>query len=199
MLAVYGSKWLEPYSGILDYQRFQDGAGRGAVIEQKFQACAEGNPMALLYYWEREQFLQDNRDRPLAGELQLSQGSEVLGRSRGGDRIWVFTRDCEKRYVLAAQLLVERIEESGNPLGRYTVTPKVGSTIRYRLLNPAVDFEPIVRSLTITNAAATLGQNFTGHSAVREVSDVDDCTIEAFAKSLMTASSGSRWRLSKCK
>ena len=88
-----------------------------ALAELQLSLVAE--PMPLLYYWERDQFLKDNAGKLIPGELTLSQGSEAFGRGETGERMWVFTRDCghPARYVLAAQVIVDHIGEGGKPLG----------------------------------------------------------------------------------
>jgi len=152
----------------------------------------------LLYHWKREQFLVDNQSPLNADALNLSQDSPVLANA-AGHRLWAFTRDCGGVYILAASAMVERVERLGSSLGEYTALAKPGSTVKYRLLNPVVDLEPTIRSLSIRTEAGVLGSSFQGNSAVRELTESDDQALEQFASQLKRAAIGFRWKPAGCK
>lgn len=154
--------------------------------------------MPLLYYWKREQFLADNQTPLTDAPLNLSQDAPALA-DAAGHRMWVFTRDCDDVYILVASLFVERVERSGSAMGAFTAFDRVGSTVKYRLLNPVVDVEPTIRKLGLSVAAPVLGSNFQGTSAVRLLSDEDDRVLEEFASHLKRASLGFRWKPASCK
>ena len=154
--------------------------------------------MPLLYHWQQDQFLRDNSGPMVGDDLALSQNSPVL-QGAMDERMWVFTHDCEGRYVLAASVHIESVQESGSAFGSYTVVPRPGSTVRYRMVNPSVDVEPTIRSLSIAPKAKILGHSFQGPNAVRRLSPEDDLKLLEFAARLKHATPGLPWRLSRCK
>ncbi|MCE9601422.1 MAG: hypothetical protein K8S21_04295 [Gemmatimonadetes bacterium] len=152
--------------------------------------------MPILYYWKREQFTSDNAEPPRDADLVLSQDSARLVHA-DGQRMWIVSCDFNGKYVLVAQLTIDRSEERGNPLGRYTVIPRAGSTRRYRLVNPTPDVESVIRQLSFQPTAKTLGHVFEGEAAVRELNRADDQLLDAFANGLKPATSSLPWRLDR--
>lgn len=102
--------------------------------------------------------------------------------------MWAFTRRAhDGTYVLAADLVVVAVTENrpGYRYGRYRVWGHLQES-RYFDVDVGPDFEPVVRVLSITAAASTLGQSFQGLAAVRRLSPGDARLLAQFASDLPT-------------
>lgn len=147
--------------------------------------------MAIIYHWRRENYVEDiGRFNPAAG-LELEQNSPTFAEAGLGERLWAFTRRPDGTYVLAAQLRVGRVEETGPgaQYGRYRIFPQPGTTVLYDV-QQGHDAEDLIRSLSVRADAAVLGQSFQGGSAVRRLSGEDDARLEVFAAGLPVLYSG---------
>ena len=91
--------------------------------------------MTLLYHWRRENYVEDVPRLDPASGLELEQSSPVFAQAQPGERLWAFTRRGDGTYVLAAQLRVARVEETGPGAhyGRYRVVPRSGTTVLYNV------------------------------------------------------------------
>lgn len=154
--------------------------------------------MPILYFWKTSQFVKDNKSELTDEPLELSQDSAVMTEAVD-QRLWAFTRDCDGIYVLAASMIVGHVVQTNSSLGAYTAYARAGTSERYRLVNPVVNFEPVVKSLSISAEAPVLGSSFQGTSAVRRLTEEDDLHIEEFANRLKRASFGLRWKPAGCK
>lgn len=104
-----------------------------------------------------------------------------------GDSLWAFTRNADRRYVLAAELVIRAVTYNapGYHYGRYRIWGDLGRS-RYFDIDAAADAEPLIRSLTLRPRATHLGQSFQGHAAVRPLARSDHLVIAAFARELPT-------------
>ena len=59
--------------------------------------------MPLLYFWRGDNY---QRDLDYGAGYHLNQANPLLHEIEIGDSLWAFTRSAEKRYVLAAELVV---------------------------------------------------------------------------------------------
>jgi hypothetical protein len=143
------------------------------------------------------QFQKDNgRDsRNELPALTLTHSDELL-LTAIGERMWIFTSDCAKRYVVAAQLIVDQVVPVPSAKGRYTVVPREGSTIKYGMVTGA-DAKATIRSLSLTRASK-LGSSVMAANTVQRLSEEDDLVMEEFAKALNRAAPGVRWKLKGC-
>ena len=153
--------------------------------------------MPFLYYWTRDRFLADNQTPLGSEELAFAQNSPVM-RDIRDTRLWVFTLTRDDVFVLAASVMVSQTVEQQEPSGQYRIVAVPGTSRRFRLINPTVDLEPVLRSLSIAadwHRPSEIGKRFRGHNAVKRLSSSDDALLEAFSAPLKHASVGMVWRL----
>jgi 5-methylcytosine-specific restriction enzyme A len=138
--------------------------------------------MPLLYYWRRDNY---RRDLDMGAGYHLNQANPLMHEIDPGDSLWAFTRTAHGRYVLAAELVV-RAKTYNPPNFRYGQYRLWGDLKRSRYFvaegQPSVD--QVIRSLSITARAATLGSSFQGYAAVRRISQHDHQLLLATAQEL---------------
>jgi|GEM_PF-4981773 len=157
--------------------------------------ASHGHIVAGLYFWEGSKFREQNAEPHDGSDLRLGSDAAAFGSMRGS-RLWVFTRDDEGSYVLAATAMVDRTE---GPSASYqhVMVAVPGSTRRFRMIeNPTRSVEGVIRSLAIFDGRTpkgALGNLFQGLNHFRAISVEDDQKLEEFASALKPAASG-RWR-----
>jgi hypothetical protein len=138
--------------------------------------------MPLLYHLIAVNY---RRDLDMGAGYHLNQASPTLHRIDIGDSLWAFTRAKDKRYVLAAELVVKA--KTFNPpsfrYGRHRVWGHLARS-RYFRVDGAPSVEHVVRQLSITARGPVLGRAFQGAAAVRVISLHDHQVLAAFAENL---------------
>ena len=138
--------------------------------------------MPLLYYWRGDNYY---RDLDMGAGYHLNQANPLLHRTDIGDSLWAFTRTKDRRYSLAAELVVRA--KTFNPpnyrYGRYRIWGDLRKS-RYFKINQQLSIEQIIRSLSCKTDAIVLGQSFQGLAAVREITLDDHSILVAAAKEL---------------
>ena len=136
--------------------------------------------MALLYHWQRENYVGDIARMNAGVELELQQSSPAFAAAAPNERLWAFTRHADNSYRIAAQVHVSQVLAAPDgSYGQYRAQPRPGSTVLYDV-EGGQDVEGLIRGLSISAAAAVLGQSFQGGSAVRRITDEDDAQLQAF-------------------
>lgn len=133
--------------------------------------------MPLLYHWRDVNYRSD-----LGGGIawHLNQNSPRLHAIEPGESLWAFTRDREKRYVLAAELVVRA--KTFNPPGFVYGPHRVWADpvrSRFFLVDGQPAIEPVIRALSILPGATRLGQAFQGPGAVRSITQADHAMLAA--------------------
>lgn len=127
--------------------------------------------MPLLYHWTRENYRTD-----LLGGVawHLNQRSARLRDIDIGDSVWAFTRNADRSYVLAAELVVRARTQNppGFQYGPYRVWANVPRS-RFFEVDGQHSIEPVVRDLSIRPRAGILGQGFQGLAAVQSITAAD--------------------------
>ena len=112
--------------------------------------------MPLLYHWRDVNYRSD-----LGGGIawHLNQKSARLHAIDPGDSLWAFTRDREKRYVLAAELVVraKTFNPPGYAYGPHRVWAEPARSRFFRVEGQRA-IEPVIRALSLRPEATTLGQ-----------------------------------------
>jgi len=144
--------------------------------------------MSLLFFWKGTNYY---RDMNIFGKsYELNQNNELMNRVGRGEHIWAFTRRKDKTYVLALDLsVIGKSRNTPQAQGyKYGVYHVEGDRRKSRYFNTAkgADVEPIIRSLSVTINAKTLGHSFQGERAVKQLTASDDVMLMNFASNLMT-------------
>ena len=138
--------------------------------------------MPLLYFWTGENY---RRDLDLGVGFHLNQANKTLHSINIGDSLWAFTRNSQKRYVLAAELIIKA--KTKNPpnyrYGQYRVWGDIKLS-RYFQVDRQPSVELIIRQLSCKTNAAILGQSFQGMAAVKPISLEDHNILLQVAKNL---------------
>jgi 5-methylcytosine-specific restriction enzyme A len=138
--------------------------------------------MPLLYYWRSDNY---RNDLDMGAGYHLNQGNPLLHSVDIGESLWAFTRNRQKRFVLAAELVV-RAKTINSPkfrYGKYRVWGDLEES-RYFLVDDAPSIEQIIRSLSCRAKAAILSQSFQGFAAVRQITSQDHDILAAAARGL---------------
>lgn len=137
--------------------------------------------MHLLYYWKPSNYRKDSEHER---SYTLVQNSEAMKSVEHGETLWAFTRNADGRYVLAAALVIDRVEPCvEEPYGRYCAYA-IQAKSRYFDVDAGRDVEGTIRGLSVAARAAALGQSFQGSAAVRELEDSDHASLTKFATDL---------------
>jgi 5-methylcytosine-specific restriction enzyme A len=138
--------------------------------------------MPLLYFWRGDNYYQD---LDMGAGYHLNQSNPLLHSIDIGDSLWAFTRNRQKRYVLAAELVVKA--KTKNPsnfrYGRYRLWGDIHNS-RYFQVDDQPSVEQVIRHLSCSTKADVLGQAFQGHAAVRRITNVDHQILSTLAAQL---------------
>lgn len=138
--------------------------------------------MPLLYYWRADNY---QRDLDMGAGYHLNQANPLLHDISIGDSLWAFTRNSQKRYVLAAELVIRA--KTLNPpefrYGPYRVWGDIHQS-RYFKVEGQPSVEQIIRNLSATSNAPVLGHSFQGHRAVKKLTLQDHQILLSAAKKL---------------
>jgi len=138
--------------------------------------------MPLLYYWRSDNY---RRDLDYGVGFHLNSKNKLLHDLSVGDSLWAFTRNREKRFVLAAELVIR--SKTRNPpgyrYGPYRVWGDLKQS-RYFEIEKQPNIEQIIRYLSPKADAAILSQSFQGNAAVRLLTSVDHQVLAAAARAL---------------
>lgn len=138
--------------------------------------------MPLLYYWRYDNYC---RDLDMGAGFHLNQANALLHEIDIGDSLWAFTRNSEKRYVLAAELVIRA--KTRNPAnfryGGYRLWGDIHQS-RYFQVEGQPSVEQVIRRLSCTTNAPVLGNSFQGHRAVKRVTPQDHQLLAIAAKNL---------------
>ena len=125
----------------------------------------------LLYHWRRDNYL---RDLDFGVGFHLNQKSPRMHDAGIGDSLWAFTRNADKRYVLAARLVVSALTMNtpGYRYGPFRVWGDLSAS-KYFQLDGQPDITHLVRSFGIAagRAGQPLGRAFQGMAAVRSIGE----------------------------
>ena len=143
--------------------------------------------MSVLFFWRSDNYVTDISKEKA---YYLIQDNELLLNLKPGEHVWAFTRRKDKKYVLAADLVVVRVtNQSPEPkYGRYCAYGDKQKS-RYFDDDRGRDAEPVIRSLSFFPAktkAKALGQLFQGRNGVRLLSSSDDQKLTTFSSGLQT-------------
>lgn len=140
--------------------------------------------MSLLYHWKGDNY---RRDSAAGLSYSLVQNNVLMSQIAVEDSIWAFTRNSDKVYVLAAEIVVaDKETATDEPYGCFVVIGNRNSST-YFDVDEGPDIEPLLRSLpSINPKAKILGSSFQGLSAVRDLSAADADRIRQFAAGLRT-------------
>ena len=156
---------------------------------------SDGHIKAGLYFREGTKFREQNSEPHDGSDLHLGSDTAAFGAMRDC-RLWVFTRDVEGSYVLAATAIVDHTE-GPSPEYQHVMVAAPNSTRRFRMIeNPTRSVEGVIRSLSIFDGRTpkgALGNLFQGLNHFRVVTREDDEKLAAFAATLKPASTG-MWR-----
>lgn len=138
--------------------------------------------MPLLYYWRSDNYY---RDLDMGAGYHLNQANPLMHSIDIGDSLWAFTRNRQKRYVLAAELVVRA--KTLNPpnfrYGRYRLWGDLHYS-RYFQVDNQPSIEQVIRQLSCSTNAEVLGRSFQGHAAVRRINEHDHLILRAAAARL---------------
>ncbi len=138
--------------------------------------------MPLLYYWRSDNY---RRDLDYGAGFHLNQANALLHSLEIGDSLWAFTRNAQKRFVLAAELVIraKTLNRPGFRYGRYRVWGDLHRS-RYFESEQAPGIEQVIRALSCKADAAILSQSFQGLAAVRRLTPQDHLILQAAAQGL---------------
>lgn len=131
----------------------------------------KGYLVPLLYYWRSDNYF---RDLDMGAGYHLNQANPLLHSIDIGDSLWAFTRNHQRRYVLAAELVVraKTLNATNFRYGRYRIWGDLRAS-RYFQVDDQPSIEQIIRHLSCRVNAAILGQAFQGYAAVRRIDEQD--------------------------
>jgi hypothetical protein len=138
--------------------------------------------MHLLYFWRGDNYRRD-LDHGLG--FHLNQGNPVLHEIDLGESLWAFTRNSDRRYVLAAELVISA--KTMNPHGfRYGLYRVWGDLRRSRYFQTIgqPDISRLVRELGVAANAVVLGRAFQGYAAVRPIENAQHLRLLAYAEAI---------------
>ena len=144
--------------------------------------------MSVLFFWRGDNYVKDRR---LSGKTyDLNQNSKRMLALRIGDRVWAFTRREDKKYVLAADLVVIRVVQNlpknlGYEYGKYRVEGDKQKS-RYFDIDKGKNAELLIRSLSFSPHTSILGCSFQGQNGVRPLTSKDEQKLIAFSIRLPT-------------
>lgn len=124
--------------------------------------------MALLYHWRREVYARDVAALVPGADLTFEQSAPVVAAAPPDATLWAFTRRADRRYVLAAHVVMAAVvDQDGRDYqyGRCAVRPLPGRTVLYDAAR-GDDLDPLIRALPVRADAAVLGHSLQGPAAV---------------------------------
>ena len=138
--------------------------------------------MHLLYFWRGDNY---RRDLDYGVGFHLNQANPLLHQIAIGESLWAFTRKIDRRYALAAQLVVsaKTMNPRGFRYGAYRVWGNLRQS-RYFNIDGQPDVSPLIRSLALDARASVLGRSFQGRAAVRAIGEADHARLVAYANKL---------------
>ncbi len=138
--------------------------------------------MPLLYYWRDDNY---RRDLNNGVGYHLNSKNKLLHDIGVGDSLWAFTRNKQKRFVLAAELVIRAKTKNppGYRYGPYRVWGDLKQS-RYFETEQQPSMEQIIRLLSPKAEAAILSQSFQGNAAVRPLTSADHQILVTAAQSL---------------
>jgi len=136
----------------------------------------------LLYYWRGDNY---RRDLDYGVGFHLNQANPLLHQIGIGESLWAFTRKADRRYVLAAELVVsaKTMNPHGFRYGPYRVWGDLRRS-RYFGVDHQPDISSLIRSLDLTAKGDVLGRAFQGNAAVRALGNADHSRLLAYAEAL---------------
>jgi 5-methylcytosine-specific restriction protein A len=136
----------------------------------------------LLYFWRGDNY---RRDLDHGVGFHLNQSSPLLHQIGLGESLWAFTRKTDRRYALAAELVVsaKTMNPGGFRYGPYRVWGDLRRS-RYFGVHAQPDISTLIRSLAVEAKANVLGSSFQGKAAVRALGEADHLRLLAYAESL---------------
>ncbi len=138
----------------------------------------------LLYFWRGDNY-QNDLDAGMA--FHLNQRSATLHQVAIGEHVWAFTRTSDRRYVLAADLVITALtyNMAGYAYGGYRVWGDLVHS-RYFAAAGQADVSPLLRDLGVRtgNPTAPIGQAFQGERAVRVLDVAAHHRLQAHAADL---------------
>jgi hypothetical protein len=138
----------------------------------------------LLYFWRGDNY-QTDLDAGIA--FHLNQRSATLHQAAIGEHVWAFTRTPDRRYVLAADLVVTALTRNvaGHAYGGYRAWGDLVHS-RYFAAAGQQDVSPLLRGLGIRTGRPDepIGRAFQGERAVRVISAAAHHRLGAYASEL---------------
>jgi len=136
----------------------------------------------LLYFWRGDNY---RRDLDHGVGFHLNQANPLLHQIGIGESLWAFTRKIDRRYALAAELVVsaKTMNPRGFRYGPYRVWGDLQQS-RYFNVNDQPDISTLIRSLSLEAKADVLGRSFQGKAAVRALNETDHMRLLAYAEIL---------------
>lgn len=140
--------------------------------------------MPLLYYWKPENY---RRDLDWGVGYHLNQNSPLLCEIDVGDSLWAFTRNRQRLYVLAAELVVHAKTKnpSGYRYGRFRAWGDLQLS-KYFQIEHQQDITALIRSMKLSTGRhhQSLGQAFQGRAAVRQIQPEESSLLKRYSESL---------------
>jgi 5-methylcytosine-specific restriction enzyme A len=136
----------------------------------------------LLYFWRGDNY---RRDLDHGVGFHLNQANPILHQIGTGESLWAFTRKTDRRYALAAELVVsaKTINPKGFRYGPYRVWGDLRRS-RYFQIDQQPDVSQLIRGLDLEAKADVLGRSFQGKAAVRPLGEKDHIRLLAYAENL---------------
>jgi 5-methylcytosine-specific restriction enzyme A len=136
----------------------------------------------LLYFWRGDNY---RRDLDHGVGFHLNQANPLLHKAGVGESLWAFTGTADKRYALAAELVIsaKTMNPPGFRYGPYRVWRDLGRS-RYFQIDGQPDISALIRSLAVAAKADVLGRSFQGKAAVRPLGEDDHIRLLAYAEAL---------------
>jgi hypothetical protein len=136
----------------------------------------------LLIFWRGDNY---RRDLDYGVGFHLNQANPLLHQIGIGESLWAFTRKLDRRYALAAELVIsaQTMNPRGFRYGPYRVWGDLRRS-RYFHIDQQPDISLLIRSLSVGAKADVLGRSFQGRAAVRALSEADHLRLLDYAKAL---------------
>lgn len=143
--------------------------------------------MSILFFWKGDNYYSDMKI--FGKDYELNQNNERMNKLVPGDHIWAFTRRKDRLYVLALDLIVDRVKlnqpnDPGYKYGKYNVLGNTDQS-RYFDILKGKNIEPTIRLLSISANAKILGQSFQGNNGVKQLSVSDELALIEFSANLV--------------